>query len=129
MEEGDRQGKAGGGYRAGMADRRPWGRWVVLDAGTRHAVKLITVKPGAILSLQVHERRDEHWVVVEGNARVTLGDEVFELPENGSTFIPRGVPHRMENIGEGELRFIEVQFGDQPREDDIVRLEDAYGRA
>lgn len=107
---------------------RPWGTYRTIDSGPRFHVKQITVKPGAQLSLQYHLYRAEHWVVVEGTARVTRGDEVFLLHENQSAFIPAGAVHRLENPGIQPLRLIEVQSGSYLGEDDIVRLDDAYGR-
>ena len=91
-------------------------------------VKEINVRPGVQLSLQYHNHRAEHWVVVEGTARVTNGDDVFDLKANQSTYIPVRVVHRLENIGTTPLRLIEVQTGDLISEEDIVRVEDDFGR-
>ena len=107
---------------------RPWGYYEDVDAGERFQVKRLTIKPGAALSLQLHHQRAEHWVVVKGRARVTRGDEVFELGENQSTYIPLGIKHRLENIDAAPLEIVEVQSGDYLGEDDIVRFEDAYNR-
>jgi mannose-1-phosphate guanylyltransferase/mannose-6-phosphate isomerase len=107
---------------------RPWGSYETVDRGPRFQVKRITVNPGASLSLQLHHRRAEHWVIVRGVARITRGDETFDLVENESTFIPVGTRHRLENAGEGPLEMIEVQSGDYLGEDDIVRFDDRYGR-
>jgi mannose-1-phosphate guanylyltransferase/mannose-6-phosphate isomerase len=107
---------------------RPWGAYEGLDMGENFQVKHITVNPGAKLSLQMHHKRTEHWVVVSGAARVTRNDEVFTLRENESTFIPLGAKHRLENIGPEPLHIIEVQSGPYLGEDDIVRFEDSYGR-
>jgi len=107
---------------------RPWGSYDSLDGAPGFQVKRLTVLPGAVLSLQLHHRRAEHWVVVSGTARITRDDEVFELAVGGHTFIPRGAKHRIENPGTGTLRIIEVQVGDYLGEDDIVRFEDRYGR-
>jgi mannose-1-phosphate guanylyltransferase/mannose-6-phosphate isomerase len=107
---------------------RPWGSYDSVDAGPRFQVKRLTVKPGAKLSLQKHAHRAEHWVVVKGRARITRGDDVFELAENESTYIPVGTVHRIENPGTELLQIIEVQSGSYLGEDDIVRLEDTYGR-
>ncbi|MBV9330772.1 MAG: mannose-1-phosphate guanylyltransferase/mannose-6-phosphate isomerase [Alphaproteobacteria bacterium] len=107
---------------------RPWGSYEGIDAGSRFQVKRIIVKPGAQLSLQMHHHRAEHWVVVEGTARVTCGDNEFLLHENESTFIPLGTRHRLENPGKVPLHLIEVQSGTYLGEDDIVRFEDTYGR-
>jgi mannose-1-phosphate guanylyltransferase/mannose-6-phosphate isomerase len=108
---------------------RPWGSYETVDIGDRFQVKHIMVKPGGRLSLQMHHHRAEHWVVVEGTARVTVGDKVSTLKENESTFIPLGEKHRLENPGDKPLRLIEVQSGFYLGEDDIVRFEDVYGRA
>ncbi len=107
---------------------RPWGSYDSVDSGPGFQVKRLTVLPGAVLSLQLHHRRAEHWVVVSGTARITRDDEVFDLDVGGHTFIPRGAKHRIENPGTGTLRIIEVQVGDYLGEDDIVRFEDRYGR-
>ena len=108
---------------------RPWGSYQGIDAGDRYQVKQIMVKPGGRLSLQSHAHRAEHWVVVQGTARVTCDDNVFLLQENESTFIPLGAKHRLENPGKQPLRLIEVQSGPYLGEDDIVRYDDVYGRA
>lgn len=108
---------------------RPWGSYRGVDAGPRFQVKRIVVKPGAKLSLQKHAQRAEHWVVVQGTARVTRGEDVLVLRENQSTYIPVGTVHRLENIGSDDLHLIEVQSGGYLGEDDIVRLEDTYGRS
>jgi len=107
---------------------RPWGTYRTIHAGERVQVKHITVKPGAKLSLQLHHHRAEHWVVVKGTARVVRGDETLMLTENQSTYIPLGAQHRLENPGRIPLHLIEVQSGSYLGEDDIVRLEDTYGR-
>lgn len=107
---------------------RPWGHYQTVDIGERFQVKHIGVKPGEKLSLQKHHHRAEHWVVVEGTALVTRGDEELMLRENESVYIPLGTVHRLENPGKIELKIIEVQSGTYLGEDDIVRLEDTYGR-
>lgn len=107
---------------------RPWGHYQNLEDGDGFLVKRIVVNPGAKLSLQYHHKRAEHWVVVDGTARVTNGDDTFDLGPNQSTYIPLGVAHRLENPGAAPLHLIEVQSGDYIGEDDIVRLEDTYGR-
>ncbi len=107
---------------------RPWGSYDSIDSGERFQVKRLIVKPGAVLSLQLHHHRAEHWVVVSGTARITRGDEEFLLEENQSTYIPIGVRHRIENPGMIPLHIIEVQSGSYLGEDDIVRFEDKYGR-
>ncbi len=107
---------------------RPWGAYDSVDAGARFQVKRIVVKPGARLSLQKHHHRAEHWIVVSGTAEVTNGDKVILLSENQSTYIPLGQVHRLANPGKVPLEIIEVQSGAYLGEDDIVRIEDAYGR-
>jgi mannose-1-phosphate guanylyltransferase/mannose-6-phosphate isomerase len=109
--------------------RRPWGSYDSLEAGDRFQVKRIMVKPGAALSLQKHHHRAEHWIVVSGTAEVTCDDKVFLLGENQSTYIPLGSVHRLRNPGKVPLEIIEVQSGSYLGEDDIVRLEDVYGRS
>ena len=108
---------------------RPWGSYRSVVAGERFQVKIITVKPGGRLSLQLHRHRAEHWVVVKGTAQITCGEKVFMLYENQSTYIPQGETHRLENPGHIPLEMIEVQSGSYLGEDDIVRVEDVYGRA
>ncbi|ADH86425.1 mannose-1-phosphate guanylyltransferase/mannose-6-phosphate isomerase [Desulfurivibrio alkaliphilus] len=107
---------------------RPWGTYEGLVQDERFQVKRITVKPGASLSLQQHYHRAEHWIVVKGSARITCDDQVMLLSENQSTYIPLGASHRLENPGKITLELIEVQSGSYLGEDDIVRLEDKYGR-
>jgi len=107
---------------------RPWGWYDSVDAGERFQVKRIMVRPGAALSLQLHHHRAEHWIVVKGTAEVTRGKESFLLTENQSTYIPIGELHRLRNPGKTDLEMIEVQSGSYLGEDDIVRLEDRYGR-
>ena len=107
---------------------RPWGSYEGIDEGPRFQVKRLTVKPGAQLSLQMHHHRAEHWVVVKGTARVTCGDQTFDLHENESTYIPIGQTHRLENPGNIPLEVIEIQSGSYLGEDDIVRFEDVYDR-
>ncbi|KRA17722.1 MULTISPECIES: mannose-1-phosphate guanylyltransferase/mannose-6-phosphate isomerase [unclassified Lysobacter] len=108
---------------------RPWGSYDSIGVGERFQVKKIVVKPGAALSLQKHQHRAEHWIVVSGVAEVTCDDKVFELRENESTYIPRGSVHRLRNRGSEPVELIEVQSGGYLGEDDIVRLEDVYGRS
>jgi len=108
---------------------RPWGWYDSITRGDGFQVKRIGVKPKASLSLQMHHHRAEHWIVVKGVAEVTCGEKIFTLNVNESTFIPLGVTHRLHNPGETQLEIIEVQSGDYLGEDDIVRIEDAYGRA
>lgn len=115
-------------YRPGDNDTRPWGTWHVLDVGAAHVVKRIRVEPGKILSLQLHHHRDEHWIIVKGTATVTLGERLMTKAANEAVFIPRETAHRIANETDAPLEFIEVQTGGDLREDDIVRLQDAYGR-
>lgn len=108
---------------------RPWGYYRTVDLGERFQVKRIMVKPGAKLSLQKHYHRAEHWVVVQGTALVQRGTEQMLIHENESVYIPIGTEHRLENPGKLPLHLIEVQSGAYLGEDDIVRIEDTYGRA
>jgi mannose-1-phosphate guanylyltransferase/mannose-1-phosphate guanylyltransferase/mannose-6-phosphate isomerase len=107
---------------------RPWGYYEGIHIGPGFQVKRITVKPGARLSLQKHFKRAEHWVVVDGTARVTVDHQTSMLKENESVFIPLGSVHRLENTTDRPVTIIEVQCGSYLGEDDIVRLEDVYGR-
>ena len=107
---------------------RPWGSYQSVDQGARFQVKRIVVKPGGRLSLQLHHHRAEHWIVVQGTARVTVGDDARIVHENESTYIPIGAKHRLENPGKIDLELIEVQTGSYLGEDDIVRIEDDYRR-
>ena len=107
---------------------RPWGSYTVLEKGSGYKIKRIVLKPQARLSLQLHKKRSEHWVVVEGTARVTREGETFLVQRNEGTYIPVNVKHRLENPGQGFLRIIEVQNGEYLEEDDIERFEDDYGR-
>jgi len=108
---------------------RPWGSYQSLDHGARYQVKRIAVKQGGRLSLQMHHHRAEHWIVVRGTARVTIGDRVQMLHENESIYVPSGARHRLENPGKIDLELIEVQTGSYLGEDDIVRFEDDYHRS
>jgi mannose-1-phosphate guanylyltransferase/mannose-6-phosphate isomerase len=107
---------------------RPWGSYTVLEDAADCKVKRLTVKPGHVLSLQRHHRRSEHWTVVEGTAKVRIGEEEFLLKRNESAYIPMDTVHRLENPTTTDIHLIEVQCGDYFGEDDIVRLEDRYGR-
>jgi len=115
-------------YRLPRTVFRPWGAFTVLEEGPGYKVKRIEVYPQGRLSLQLHHHRSENWIAVSGQARVTRGEEVFDLKPQASTFIPRETPHRLENPGTAPAVIIEVQHGDYLGEDDIVRLEDVYGR-
>jgi mannose-1-phosphate guanylyltransferase/mannose-6-phosphate isomerase len=116
----------------GIDDRdvvlRPWGRYTVLEEGPGYKIKRIVVDPDQKLSLQSHEHRAEHWVVIQGRARVTNGDSVSLLEESESTFILKGQKHRLENAGKSPLVIVEVQTGPYLGEDDIRRFDDLYGR-
>jgi mannose-6-phosphate isomerase len=109
-------------------DQRPWGTFTVLDEGKDFKVKRIEVLPGKRLSYQKHTQRAEHWVVVQGTAKVTLNDEEIAVPSGQSIDIPVGAAHRVENPGTELLVFIEIQRGSYLGEDDIVRLQDDFGR-
>ncbi len=112
-----------------LTSHRPWGRYTVLEEGERYKIKRIVVEPGQKLSLQMHYHRSEHWVVVQGTAKVTLGEKEQILHENESIFVQKGQVHRLENPGRVRLELIEVQVGEYVGEDDIVRLEDVYQRS
>jgi mannose-1-phosphate guanylyltransferase/mannose-6-phosphate isomerase len=122
--------KADGRYEHALHRKvfRPWGSYDSIDGGERFQVKRLIVHPGGALSLQLHHHRAEHWVVVSGTASITRGEETFLLEENQSTYIPVGVRHRIENPGRIALHIIEVQSGSYFGDDDIIRLEDRYGR-
>ena len=115
-------------YRLHRTVYRPWGSYTVLEEEPRYKIKRITVHPGAKLSLQMHHHRSEHWVVVKGTAKVTCGEKTFLVHENESTYISAGQKHRLENDGVIPLELIEVQNGSYLGEDDIVRIDDVYGR-
>ena len=107
---------------------RPWGKYDSIDSADGYQVKRLTVNPGAKLSVQMHHHRSEHWVVVSGQARVHYGTEAHDLKVNESTYHGKNVVHALENLGDSPLELIEVQVGDYLGEDDIVRLDDVYGR-
>jgi mannose-1-phosphate guanylyltransferase/mannose-6-phosphate isomerase len=107
---------------------RPWGHYTVLEEGVRYKIKRIVVNPAEKLSLQMHYHRSEHWVVVRGTAKVTIGDKEMLVHENESVFVPKSTLHRLENPGKVHLEIIEVQNGEYVGEDDIVRTDDRYGR-
>jgi mannose-6-phosphate isomerase len=111
-------------------DERPWGSYTVLDdQAPNHKVKRIVVRPGKRLSYQRHARRSEHWFIVEGSALVTIDGDQRRLGPADAVDIAAGSAHRIENVGSADLVFVEVQHGDYFGEDDIVRLEDDFGRA
>jgi mannose-6-phosphate isomerase len=114
----------------GEHDERPWGSYTVLDdSAPDHKVKRIVVKPGKRLSYQRHARRAEHWFVVHGEGRVTIEGQDRRVGAGDSVEVPTGAAHRIESTGHDDLVFVEVQHGDYFGEDDIVRLEDDFGRA
>ena len=110
-------------------ENRPWGSFTVLDEGDGFKVKRISVNPGHKLSLQYHHHRSEHWTVVQGVATVNVGEDIKQLKVNESIYIPLKEKHALANEGKELMQLIEVQVGDYLGEDDIVRLEDRYGRA
>jgi mannose-1-phosphate guanylyltransferase/mannose-6-phosphate isomerase len=111
-----------------LTEHRPWGSFTRLEDGHAYRIKRITVPPGRKLSLQMHHHRSEHWVVVQGTARVTMDGREYLLRKGESTFVPIGSIHRLENPGMIPLEIIEVQIGDHISEDDIIRFEDDYNR-
>lgn len=112
-----------------LTETRPWGRWTVLGEGEGYKVKRIEVNPGQRLSLQRHAHRSEHWIVVAGMAKMTIGDRTTNVSAQESTFVPTGTVHRIENPGPHLLTIIEIQNGTYLGEDDIVRFQDDYGRS
>jgi len=116
-------------YKKGDSDTRPWGMWEVLESGEHFCVKKITVRPNAILSLQLHNHRAEHWIIAEGEAMIVLGEDVLYRKADSSVYIPVQTKHRIKNNSDNKpLIFIEVQTGETLDENDIVRFEDNYGR-
>lgn len=115
-------------YLSPKIEERPWGHFSVLERGQHYQIKHICLKPKARLSLQMHNHRSEHWIVVSGTAKVQKGEEVFYVNKNESTFIPPVTKHRLENPGLIPLKIIEIQSGEHLGEDDIIRFEDIYGR-
>ena len=116
-------------YKRGDHDSRPWGTWEVLDSGENFCVKKITVKPDAILSLQMHNFRAEHWIIVDGEAMGVLGEDTLYRHKDEAVYIPVKTKHRIKNTSQQvPLTFIEIQTGDNLDEADIVRFEDSYGR-
>ena len=115
-------------YQATAPVERPWGWYQVIAEAPGHLIKRIAVNPGQQISLQKHRQRSEHWVVVSGTARVTVGEKTFNVHPNESTFVPVSQKHRLENPGKVPLVLIEVQSGEYLEEDDIVRFDDMYGR-
>ena len=112
----------------GAKTYRPWGYYESIQATSQHQIKRLIIHPKAKLSLQMHQRRAEHWFIINGVAQVTLGTELHELHANESIYIPQGTYHRLENLSDTPLEVLEVQTGSYLGEDDIIRIEDAYGR-
>ena len=116
-------------YKKGDMDTRPWGTWEVLESSDTYCVKKITVNPNAILSLQMHNFRAEHWIIAKGNAMIVLGEDTLYRTQDEAVYIPVKTKHRIKNTSNSEeLVFIEVQTGDTLDEEDIIRFEDNYGR-
>jgi len=115
-------------YSVGEHEERPWGNWRVVDAGPTFITKRVEVKPGQRLSLQYHEHRSEHWVIVAGIGEATVDDRTTTVKPGDYVVIPCGNTHRIHNTGETTLIFVEVQYGDTLDERDIVRLQDDYSR-
>lgn len=115
-------------YSVGEEDERPWGHWIVLDTGPHFTVKRITVKPGARLSLQYHHGREEYWACVAGEGAAKIDGKDVPLCGGATVHIPVTAHHRMTNTGETEMVIIETQFGELLDEEDIVRIEDDFGR-
>ena len=109
-------------------EKRPWGSFTILDEGGKFKVKRLSVNPGHSTSLQYHKHRSERWIVVQGEATVTLGSQSHVVGENDWIHIPLNEKHQLSNNGNEVMQLIEVQFGDYLGEDDIIRLEDSYGR-
>jgi len=107
---------------------RPWGSYTILEEGPRYKIKRVVVNPGEKLSLQTHSHRSEHWVVVKGTAKVTIGEKEIFIHENESAYVPKSTLHRLENAGKIPAEIIEVQNGEYLEEDDIERFDDDYGR-
>ena len=116
-------------YKRGEHDTRPWGTWEVLDSGDNFCVKKITVNPEAILSLQLHNFRSEHWIIVDGTAMIVLDEDILYRQKNDAVYITVKTKHSIKNTSLTEpLVFIEIQTGDRLDESDIIRFEDNYGR-
>jgi mannose-6-phosphate isomerase len=115
-------------YKVGDEDTRPWGHWIVLDVGDRHTVKRITVTPGSRLSLQYHRCRDEFWTCVAGEGLASVGGTEIPLMPTTAVFVPQSAVHRITNTGYADLIVIETQIGHLLDENDIVHVEDDFGR-
>ena len=115
-------------YEKWAKDTRPWGTWEIIETGENFCVKHICVNPKGVLSLQSHNHRREHWIMVAGNAIVTLGEEKFNKKAGEHVYIPAKMKHRIQNEEDVLLEFIEIQYGECLDENDIIRYEDIYGR-
>ncbi len=115
-------------YKKGDKDTRPWGTWEVLDSSDNFCVKRICVNKKSQLSLQSHHFRSEHWIIVKGQAKVTLGEKIIDVKANDAIYIEKETKHRIENPTQEPMEFIEIQTGENLDENDIVRYEDIYGR-
>ena len=115
-------------YQLGEQEKRPWGSWEILAIGPNYVSKKIQINPHALLSLQLHHHRSEHWIVISGSAEITIGERVFNAPNGTHAFIPLETKHRIVNKTDTSLIFIEIQIGDLLDENDIVRFQDVYGR-
>ena len=115
-------------YAVGDHEERPWGSWRVVDTGPTFTTKQVQVKPGQRLSLQYHNHRSEHWIIVAGSGEATVGGDTIRIEAGRHVNIPSGVKHRIHNTGDTPLVFVEVQLGELLDENDIVRLEDDYAR-
>lgn len=115
--------------RSWIEERRPWGHYAVLEEGENFKVKKVVVKPKQKLSLQLHEKRAEHWVVLKGKAGIDLNGRIFYLKSHQSVDLPLGAKHRLGNPHSRPLKIIEIQSGNYLKEDDIIRFDDKYGRA
>lgn len=116
-------------YKLNEKGDRPWGNWEVINVGNKHIVKKITVNPHSSLSLQMHYHRGEHWIITSGNPTVTIGEDKMELEPGKVVTIPKETKHRMENVTNEPIEFIEIQMGDILDERDIVRYDDRYNRS
>ena len=108
--------------------KKPWGSFEIINDGDKYTLKKIIVNPGGQLSLQSHKHRSEHWLIAEGIAEVIINDEIFNLKENQHIFVPQGAKHRLTNIGEKNLVVVEMWYGDNLDENDIIRYKDIYNR-
>lgn len=115
-------------YKLGDKDTRPWGTWETINVGEKYIVKHLVILPGQSVSLQQHNHRSEHWIIVKGNAQITVGETTKTYAQNSHVYIPVKEKHRIANLGNENLVFIEIQTGDTLDENDIVRFEDQYGR-